>query len=97
MRGGNSTADVIAQQSAVDKFLFHLLQTMILNVIWQLSETGGLMNHHGVMLFEPLFPYLICFVGLCLWSESGLVHRHASRGPVLQRLLCGHRKAVPGG
>eukprot|EP00437_Effrenium_voratum_P038468 CAMPEP_0181469284 /NCGR_PEP_ID=MMETSP1110-20121109/37934_1 /TAXON_ID=174948 /ORGANISM="Symbiodinium sp., Strain CCMP421" /LENGTH=641 /DNA_ID=CAMNT_0023594175 /DNA_START=43 /DNA_END=1967 /DNA_ORIENTATION=- len=27
----NSTADVIAQQSAVDKFLFHLLQTMNLN------------------------------------------------------------------
>ena len=30
---GNSPADVIAQQSAVDKFLFHLMQTASLNAV----------------------------------------------------------------
>ena len=44
--GGNSTADVIAQQSAVDKFLFHLLQTMILNVSRQhLKRLAKRVNH----------------------------------------------------
>lgn len=40
---GNSPTDVIAQQSAVDKFLFHLLQTMTLNVFpaWIEDDCSG--------------------------------------------------------